>query len=207
MTVDFWIDPACPWCLITSRWLVEVQGERDLTVRWRPFSLLRKNGDELEERYRRIVEPSHRALRVLAATAEAHGEDAAGRLYTALGTRVHHDGDRELAGLADAVRAAGLDAGLAAAADDAAHDAAIAASMDEALAAAGEDIGVPTIRIGGPGRPAFFGPVLSPAPTGAQALALYDGLVAVTEAGDGALWELKRGRQVSPEMPERPVGL
>ncbi|PMD00309.1 DsbA family protein [Brevibacterium paucivorans] len=44
--VDFYYDPSCPFCWVTSRWLVQVSAKRDIDVTWRPFSLAIKN-DEL----------------------------------------------------------------------------------------------------------------------------------------------------------------
>ena len=46
MKVDFYFDPACPWCWVTSRWLTDVSTQRDITINWQPFSLAVKN-DEL----------------------------------------------------------------------------------------------------------------------------------------------------------------
>ena len=41
--IDFWFDPICPWCWITSRWIGEVQKVRNVEVTWRPFSLSMHN--------------------------------------------------------------------------------------------------------------------------------------------------------------------
>ena len=37
--ISFYYDPSCPWCWITSRWLTEVQTEREIEIEWLPFSL------------------------------------------------------------------------------------------------------------------------------------------------------------------------
>jgi predicted DsbA family dithiol-disulfide isomerase len=43
MQLDFWIDPACPWCWLTSRWVGDIAPHRDIQVNWRPISLKVKN--------------------------------------------------------------------------------------------------------------------------------------------------------------------
>ncbi len=45
MHVSYFFDPSCPWCWITSRWLEQVNRERDLHITWRLFSLAYKNGE------------------------------------------------------------------------------------------------------------------------------------------------------------------
>ena len=41
--VRFWVDPICPWCWVTARWVREVAPERDLVIVWEPISLFFKN--------------------------------------------------------------------------------------------------------------------------------------------------------------------
>ena len=37
--LEFFFDPICPFCWVTSRWVVEVARQRPLEVTWRPVSL------------------------------------------------------------------------------------------------------------------------------------------------------------------------
>ena len=48
----------------------------------------------------------------------------------------------------------------------------------------------------------YFGPVLSPAPTGDQAVQLWDAFVVL--GGIQGIYELKRTRDVAPLLPPRP---
>ena len=200
--VRFFFDPSCPWTWITSRWVAEVAGARSLEVRWEPYSLKLKNaGVEVSPEHRARYDRGFELLRVVVAVREAEGHAAVGDLYRALGTRFHNDGDEQVAPLADVLADAGLDPAFADAAKDPRHDDAIRRSTDEGRRLTGEDVGLPIIVPDGRDR-AFSGPVLSPAPTGEEALALWDAYVALT-AVDG-LFEVKRTRVDKPQLPARP---
>lgn len=201
--IDFYFDPICPWCWITSRWLREVAPQRDVELAWRPFSLLEKNyameGGHGNDEYRHRYETTHRMLRMLEAAREGHGDRAVDDLYLELGRRFHHDRNRD-PDLGDVLSSAGLPGTLVGAADDPAWDVPIKASMGRAIEIAGYDVGVPLMVFDD--ECGFFGPVLSPRPTGAGALELFDALV--TLARHPGFFELKRDRSGRPELGERP---
>ena len=75
MRIDFWFDPACPWCWRTSRWLLDVAPHRNLDIRWHSISLLEKNGgaENIPEQYRARVQATHRMLRVVERLLQRHG--------------------------------------------------------------------------------------------------------------------------------------
>lgn len=185
---------------MTSRWVVEVAPQRDVPVRWRAFSLAFKNeGVDMPEKYRAISAASLRALRVMEAARAVGGDEVVGRLYTEVGRRAHLEDDRSDAALAAAVEASGLDASLAAAADDQQYDAALRSSMAEAAGLVGNDVGVPILAFTeGDVVRATFGPVVSPSPTGAVALRLWDNVTAL--AFTDGFYELKRSRTAPPQL-------
>ena len=199
MQIDFYFDPICPWCWITARWLTEVSEHRDLDVRWRSFSLFKKNdvqaNDPAAERYG----STHQALRVVEAVRDELGEGPIADLYTEYGRRWHHDRERPI-DLDAALTSTRLDPAFAEAAGDERWDDAIERSMKDALAVAGDDVGVPLIVFDE--SHGFFGPVISPAPTGEAAAELFDHIAAIATM-DG-FWELKRDRSERPAFGERP---
>lgn len=202
-TVRFFFDPACPWTWITSRWMVEVADARNIKIEWVIFSLRHRNRDNPGyDGLRAELNSQHRSMRVLAAATKLHGNEAVGRLYTALGTLIHHDGDDHMVRLAEAIEMAGMPTEIIEHADNEAWDESIVATTEEGRAIIGDDAGIPLIII--PGNPsAFFGPVLSPAPTGADALDLWDAFVALGRFE--GLYEVKRTRSTGPIFGARPA--
>jgi hypothetical protein len=148
-------------------------------------------GKDIPEQDRPYIEWGRRAHRVLVATDERHGQDAVANLYTAIGERVHDNGaDRDDATTAAALAAAGLPADLIHAADDAELDKVVRASHDEGQARVGTESGSPVVAIGdGPG---FFGPVIHPIPTGADADRLFEAVRLLSTVPQFS--ELKRSR-------------
>ena len=188
---DFWFDPLCPFAWITSRWILEVEEVRDISVTWHVMSLAYLNQDkDIPEEYREMLRPAWGPVRVCIAAEQKHGREVLLPLYTAMGTRIHHEGQqisREL--IEAAVAEAGLEPELVDAMDDASYDEAVARSHHEGMDQVGDEVGTPTIAIEGA---AFFGPVLSKIPRGEEAGQLWDGCVAVAKFP--YFYELKRSR-------------
>src|SRR5258708_7766147 len=197
--MQFWFDPLCPWAWITSRWMLEVQKVRPVTVDWRIMSLAYLNlvqheGKGLNEEYLQRMQQAWGPVRVCAAAALDGGREGLGPLYTAIGTRLHTRARRDDPNvIPEALAEAGLPAFLADAAESAEFDDFIKKSHHEAFDEVGLDVGTPVIRIRGK---ALFGPVITPAPKGEAAGELWDGLVLVSKA-DG-FFELKRSRDRRP---------
>ena len=200
MHVEFWFDPACPFCWLTSRWLNDVAPHRDLQIEWRPISLFFKNDPEPGSG---MYEPSKRTrdlLRVVEAVRAAGHGDRIGALYTEFGRHIHARGELDF-DVAATLQTVGLDTTLADALSDDRFDAAIRSAMDDGLSLTGQDVGTPLIavRSESAGRVGLFGPVITRRPDKDGALKLWDGFVAMAETP--GFYELKRTRDQGPESP------
>lgn len=194
-TADFWFDPICPWAWISSRWMLEVVQVRDVEVRWHVMSLAYLNADrDLPPDYQQLMDAAWGPVRVLMAAAAEHGDDVLLPLYTALGTRFHHERrPKDRATVEEALAEAGLSRDLADAMTSTEYDEALRKSHHAGMDQVGFEVGTPVISVDGV---AFFGPVVSPIPRGEAAGRLWDGVLLV--AGTDGFFELKRSRTRDP---------
>jgi predicted DsbA family dithiol-disulfide isomerase len=191
--VDLYVDPACPWAWLTSRWLVEVERVRPVRVITRLFCLAEINRDaEADDRLRRAHEASERALRCLVQARREGGDAALAALYTSIGDayqeRAEPVGDPET--LEAAAQQAGIDGGAVARAlsdpstlDDLLREHRHAVEVLGAF-------GVPTLVIGA--HPAIFGPIVDRRLEPAEAGELWDHTRWLIE--NARFFELKRNR-------------
>lgn len=195
--VEFWFDPICPWAWMASRWLMEVESQRDIEVTWSLMSLSVLNeGRELDPDYRALMDRAWGPVRVIAAAQQRHGVGVVKPLYDAMGTLIHPGGERDLGIVVDkALVEVGLPQELAAAAHSTEFDAVLRAAQARVVDLVGDDVGTPVISVDGV---AFFGPVVTPAPKGEDAARLFDGCVLV--ASTPGFFELKRSRSASPSF-------
>ena len=202
-TIEFFFDPACPWTWMTSRWLVDATAGSGVRIEWRNLSLLVVNENtEIPEQYRPALEAARGAHRIIAALRSDGRNELIGDFYTEWGRRFHHDHVEPVPSMAKEIATAVGAQEWAHAADDDMWDADVEASTREGQQlAGGSDVGSPVIALGEP-RVGIFGPIVSPPPTGDEAVRLLEHVVAtMTMPG---FYELKRGRNDGPQLGERP---
>ncbi len=196
--VDLWVDPICPWAWITSRWLLETATVRDVDVRFHTMSLAVLNdGRELSEEYTDLMSKAWGPVRVMIAVEKECGNESLEPFYSAFGRRYHVGAQRDdlRACIRGALEDAHLDPALVDAAEDEGLDHDLRTSHFAGMDPVGFDVGTPVIHVG---DVAFFGPVVTPAPTGEAAGTLFDGVVAV--ASTPGFYELKRTRSEGPSF-------
>ncbi|MDN6168985.1 MAG: hypothetical protein L0J08_06615 [Micrococcaceae bacterium] len=217
-TINFYFDPVCPFAWMTSKWVRQVQAQRDYTVDWRFISLRLINAEvDYDAHFPPEYEAGHtaglRLLRVAARARAEHGRASVAGLYAALGAHIFdaapdpadqrgEGGVRERRGTRGFVEPildeAGLPRALAQALDDESWDRGIRQETDEALALTGKDVGTPIIHFEPPAGVAFFGPVISRLPDEDSAAKLWDHVVGLARFPGFA--ELKRSLREQPQL-------
>jgi hypothetical protein len=199
--VDLYLDPICPYTWVASRWLLEVEQQRDTDLQFHVMSLRILNEDRvLGADYQAIIEASTGPSRVATAVSVNHGPEALRAWHTAFGSEIfdhwrYPDPAEYHTAAEHALAATGLPVELASVADSTKYDEPLRRSHTEGAAPVGVDAGTPVIHIDGA---AFFGPVLNAVPRGADAVRVFDGVRLL--AGSADFYELKRTRTAPPEF-------
>ncbi|MCX6433225.1 MAG: disulfide bond formation protein DsbA [Actinobacteria bacterium] len=202
MTVDVWLDPMCPWSGVTAEWVLEVQREIGLDVRWHAMSLAILNeGQEIPEEWRQLFADSWGPVRVLAAADQRSTPTEVGQLVSALVRRFHADGRRDVdAVIRESVQECGMDSALAELAWLTDLDEDLRANHSRAMALGGTDVGSPIIALPGPDGElvGFYGPVIAEIPRGDAAVRLWEAFLLL--AATPGFFEIKRTRDVEPSF-------
>jgi hypothetical protein len=216
--INFYFDPVCPFAWMTSKWVRQVQAQRDYTVDWRFISLRLINAEvDYDASFPPGYDAGHtaglRLLRLAARARAEHGREAMAPLYAAFGAHIFEtapdpddhvsEGEvRERRGrreFAEPILAeAGLPLELADALDDTSWDLEIRQETEEALALTGKNVGTPIIHFEPPTGVAFFGPVISRLPREESAAELWDHVVGLARFPGFA--ELKRSLREKPQL-------
>jgi 2-hydroxychromene-2-carboxylate isomerase len=174
--IELYVDPICPFAWVTSRWLLDAADAAGHRVALRQMSLAVLNdGRDVAPPQRAKLAWSRRLGRVCAAATDRGGPEAFGKIYEALGVRLHGgDGDWSDSMVKEALAAARSGPELVDALDDPAWDDAVDAAHRRSQDVLGGTGGSPIIAVDGRG---FFGPVLTDLPAGDAGPALLDALL------------------------------
>ena len=206
--LEFYFDPVCPWAWITSRWVTNVQQLRNYEVSWKFISLRMVNAERGyagNSVYEQIHNAGLAGLRVASAARAQGGNASVAAVYTALGNAIHIGGRREElvnnphAFLLSVVADAGLPAEIASAFEDSTHDEVIRYETEAALSRTGKDVGTPILTFNpkAANEASLFGPVISKAPKGDEAVKLWDAVQTIAESG---VAEVKRSLRAAPQF-------
>jgi len=172
-SVDFYLDPMCPWAYQTSRWIREVRDRTGLEIGWRFFSLEEVNRpDDRPHPWERTWAYGFSQMRV-GAWLRRQGQHEVDRWYAAVGEAFHLEGRKTHE--PDVHRELLDELGFGASTlDQALEDPTTADEVraDHDSARAKGAFGVPTLVF--PDGQALFGPVVAPAVYGAEAERLWD---------------------------------
>jgi 2-hydroxychromene-2-carboxylate isomerase len=175
--ITFYFDPMCPYAYQTSRWIRDVRSQLDggLDITWKFFSLEEVNLVAGKRHpWERPWSYGFGQMRVGVLIRRELGNDAVDRWYDTIGDAFFYDAVKTHVPEthAEVIAAAGFDPSLVerAIADDSTLDEARDEHQD-AVARYGAH-GVPTIVF--TSGYAVYGPVVVPAPTGDDAVALWD---------------------------------
>jgi hypothetical protein len=199
--VALYVDPVCPYTWVASRWLIEVERQREIDLELHVMSLRMLNENRVvDPDYRAIIEASSGPARVATAVRVNHGPEALRAWHTAFGLQIfdhwRYPDRAELHAAAEhALAATGLPVALAGVADSTQYDEALRRSHTAGAAPVGAEGGTPVIHIDGA---AFFGPVLNAIPRGADAVRVFEGVRLL--AGCRDFYELKRTRTEPPRF-------
>ena len=194
--LDFHFDIICPWAYQTAKWIRDVREQNGLEIAWKFFSLEEINRPAGKKHpWERPWSYGWSLLRI-GALLRRRSMRELDRFYAAAGRALHEEGKK--VHLPDGARAVLADMGLdpqlvdAAIADDTTHDD-VRADHDAVVQRGG--FGVPTLVFDD--GTTLFGPVVAPAPSGDDALRLWD--LTVGWAALPHLYELRRPKTAADQ--------